>query len=127
MVQDITEGSSATDFVTDLTDVTEVSQKEEGRKRACNSVILSEAKNLTDVSLYCGKFSMTDNSCVSAEKPEIQQDETATDLTQLVENSEKSHNQLGSGSPIGNSQDACATINETACGADILPAPGCSQ
>ena len=66
-----------------------------------NSVILSEANNLTDVSLYCGKFSMTDNSCVSAEKPEIQQDETATDLTQLVENGEKSHNQLGSGSPIG--------------------------
>jgi len=85
-----------------------------------NSVILSEAKNLTDVSLYCGKFSMTDNSCVSAEKPEIQQDETATDLTHLIENGEKSHNQLGSGSPIGNSQDACAT-NETACGAGILP------
>ncbi|MGB7709488.1 MAG: ShlB/FhaC/HecB family hemolysin secretion/activation protein [Microcoleus sp.] len=79
----------------------------------------SQTSDLSDWPAATANSVDTGHSPLALQKPEIQQDETATDLTQLVENSEKSHNQLGSGSPIGNSQDACST-NETACGAGIL-------
>ncbi|MGB8688393.1 MAG: POTRA domain-containing protein, partial [Microcoleus sp.] len=79
----------------------------------------SQTSDLSDLPAATANSVDTGHSPLALQKPEIQQDETATDLTQLVENGEQSHNQLGSGSPIGNSQDACST-NETACGAGIL-------
>jgi hemolysin activation/secretion protein len=79
----------------------------------------SQTSELSEFPAVAANRADTGHSPLALQKPEIQQDETATDLTHLIENGEKSHNQLGSGSPIGNSQDACAT-NETACGAGIL-------
>jgi hemolysin activation/secretion protein len=56
------------------------------------------------------------SSAIESENPNVQTEPS-------VEDGELDRNQLSSSNNIGKSQDACVSIDETVCGAGILPAP----
>jgi hemolysin activation/secretion protein len=78
---------------------------------ACDAVILPAAKQLVNKDAW--------EEIVSSSRSQSEKQNSPTEL--FVENGEKSDNQLASDSNIGNQQDACSTINQTACGSSILP------
>jgi hemolysin activation/secretion protein len=78
---------------------------------ACGAGILPAAKPLVD------KDAWEEIVSSSRSQPEKQDSQAEP----FVENGEKADNQVVSSSNIGNKQDACSEINQTACGGEILP------
>lgn len=61
------------------------------------------------------------NRVLALQKLEIQQDQTATNLNQIPDSSQSNPEPETRSNRAENRQDACSTIDETACGAGILP------
>ncbi len=61
------------------------------------------------------------NRVLALQKLEIQQDQTATNLNQIPDSSQSNPEPETQSNRAENRQDACSTIDETACGAGILP------
>lgn len=81
----------------------------------------SQTDDISDFPASAANWVDTEHSALALQTPEIQQDETATNLNQLPE-FPHSNPEPETESNRANNPDPCSTINQTACGAGILPA-----
>ncbi|MEG4861356.1 ShlB/FhaC/HecB family hemolysin secretion/activation protein [Microcoleus sp. K1-B6] len=82
---------------------------------------ISQTNDISLLPVAADNSADTGNQVLALQKLEIQQDETATNLNQLPDAIETNPEPETQSNPAENSQEACATIDETACGAGILP------
>ncbi|MEG4302252.1 ShlB/FhaC/HecB family hemolysin secretion/activation protein [Microcoleus sp. D3_18a_C4] len=84
---------------------------------------ISQTKDISQLPVAADNSADTGNQVLALQKLEIKQDETATNLNQLPDAIETNPELETPSNPAENRQDACSTIDETACGAGILPEP----
>ncbi|MEG4205648.1 ShlB/FhaC/HecB family hemolysin secretion/activation protein [Microcoleus sp. Pol7_A1] len=84
---------------------------------------ISQTKDISQLPVAADNSADTGNQVLALQKLEIKQDETATNLNQLPDSIESNPEPETKSNPAENRQDACSTIDETACGAGILPEP----
>ncbi|MEG4249976.1 ShlB/FhaC/HecB family hemolysin secretion/activation protein [Microcoleus sp. Pol10D4] len=84
---------------------------------------ISQTNDISQLPVAADNSADTGNQVLALQKLEIKQDETATNLNQLPDSIETNPEPEAQSNPAENSQDACSTIDETACGAGILPEP----
>ncbi|MEG4417237.1 ShlB/FhaC/HecB family hemolysin secretion/activation protein [Microcoleus sp. LAD1_D5] len=82
---------------------------------------ISQTNDISLLPVAADNSADTGNEVLALQKLEINQDETATNLNQLPDSIETNPEPETQSNPADNSQDACSTIDETACGAGILP------
>ncbi|MEG4054862.1 MULTISPECIES: ShlB/FhaC/HecB family hemolysin secretion/activation protein [unclassified Microcoleus] len=82
---------------------------------------ISQTNDISLLPVAADNSADTGNQVLALQKLEIKQDETATNLNQLPDASESNPEPETQSNPAENSQDACSTIDETDCGAGILP------
>ncbi|MEG5174504.1 ShlB/FhaC/HecB family hemolysin secretion/activation protein [Microcoleus sp. B3-D7] len=82
---------------------------------------ISQTNDISQLPVAADNSADTGNQVLALQKLEINQDETATNLNQLPDSIETNPEPETQSNPAENSQDACSTIDETACGAGILP------
>ncbi|MEG4089022.1 ShlB/FhaC/HecB family hemolysin secretion/activation protein [Microcoleus sp. Pol12B4] len=82
---------------------------------------ISQTNDISQLPVAADNSADTGNQVLALQKLEIKQDETATNLNQLRDSIETNPEPETQSNPAENSQDACSTIDEAACGAGILP------
>ncbi|MEG4216889.1 ShlB/FhaC/HecB family hemolysin secretion/activation protein [Microcoleus sp. Pol14C6] len=82
---------------------------------------ISQTNDISQLPVAADNSANTGNQVLALQKLEIKQDETATNLNQLRDSIETNPEPEIQSNPAENSQDACSTIDEAACGAGILP------
>lgn len=82
---------------------------------------ISQTNDISQLPVAADNSADTGNQVLALQKLEINQDETATNLNQLPDSIETNPEPEAQSTPAENSQAACSTIDETACGAGILP------
>ncbi|MEG4622975.1 ShlB/FhaC/HecB family hemolysin secretion/activation protein [Microcoleus sp. w1-18aA5] len=82
---------------------------------------ISQTNDISLLPVVADNSADTGNQVLALQKLEIKQDETATNLNQLPDAIETNPEPETPSNPAENSQEACSTIDETACGAGILP------
>jgi len=84
---------------------------------------ISQTNDISQLPVAADNSADTGNQVLALQKLEINQNETATNLNQLPDSIETNPEPETQSNPAENSQDACSTIDETACGAGILHEP----
>src|SRR4028119_1003115 len=82
---------------------------------------ISQTDDISQLPVSAELSADTGNGVLALQKLEIKQDETTTNLNQIPDSIETNPEPETQSNPAENSQDACSTIDETACGAGILP------
>ncbi|MEG4023558.1 ShlB/FhaC/HecB family hemolysin secretion/activation protein [Microcoleus sp. S13C4] len=82
---------------------------------------ISQTNDIFPLPVAADNSADTGNQVLALQKLEINQDKTATNLNQLPDWIETNPEPETQSNPAENSQDACSPIDETACGAGILP------
>ncbi|MBW3585622.1 MAG: ShlB/FhaC/HecB family hemolysin secretion/activation protein, partial [Cyanobacteria bacterium 0813] len=82
---------------------------------------ISQTNDISQLPVAADNSADTGNGVLALQKLEIKQDETATNLNQIPDFPESNPEPETQSNPAENTQDACSTIDETACGAGILP------
>ncbi|MEG4029795.1 MULTISPECIES: ShlB/FhaC/HecB family hemolysin secretion/activation protein [unclassified Microcoleus] len=82
---------------------------------------ISQTNDISLLPVAADNSADTGNQVLALQKLEIKQDETATNLNQLPDAIETNPEPETQSNPAENSPEACSTIDETACGAGILP------
>ncbi|MEG4073859.1 ShlB/FhaC/HecB family hemolysin secretion/activation protein [Microcoleus sp. Pol14C2] len=82
---------------------------------------ISQTNDISQLPVAADNSADTGNQVLALQKLEIKQDETATNLNQLRDSIETNPEPETQSNPAENSQYACSTIDEAACGAGILP------
>ncbi len=82
---------------------------------------ISQTSHISQLPVAADNSADTGNQVLALQKLEIKQDETATNLNQLPNAIETNPEPETPSNPAENSQQGCSTIDETACGAGILP------
>ncbi|MEG4006723.1 ShlB/FhaC/HecB family hemolysin secretion/activation protein [Microcoleus sp. Pol11C1] len=81
---------------------------------------ISQTKDISQLPVATDNSADRGNQVLALQKLEIKHDETATNLNQLRDSIETNPEPETQSNPAENSQDACSTIDEAACGAGIL-------
>ncbi|MEG4491206.1 ShlB/FhaC/HecB family hemolysin secretion/activation protein [Microcoleus sp. D3_18_C4] len=82
---------------------------------------ISQTNDISLLPVAADNSADTGNQVLALQKLEIKQDETATNLNQLPDSIETNPEPETQSNPAENSQEACSTIDGTACGGGILP------
>lgn len=82
---------------------------------------ISQTDDISQFPVAADSSPDTGNEVLALQKLEIKQDETATNLNQIPDSIESNPEPETQSNPAENRQDACSTIDETACGGGILP------
>ncbi|UNU25910.1 ShlB/FhaC/HecB family hemolysin secretion/activation protein [Microcoleus vaginatus] len=82
---------------------------------------ISQTNDISLLPVPADNSADTGNQVLALQKLETKQDEAATNLNQLPDWIETNPEPETQSNPAENSQDGCSTIDETACGAGILP------
>ncbi|MEG3919576.1 ShlB/FhaC/HecB family hemolysin secretion/activation protein [Microcoleus sp. T3_A4] len=82
---------------------------------------ISQTNDISLLPVAADNSADTGNQVLALQKLEIKQDETATNLNQLPDAIETNPEPETQSNPAENSQEACSTIDGTACGGGILP------
>jgi len=82
---------------------------------------ISQTNDISQLPVAADNSADTGNQVLALQKLEIKQGETTTNLNQLPDSIESNPEPETQSNPAENSQDACSTIDETACGAGQMP------
>jgi hemolysin activation/secretion protein len=82
---------------------------------------ISQTNDISLLPVAADKSADTGNGVLALQKLEIKQDETTRNLNQIPDSIESNPEPETQSNPAQNRQDACSTIDETACGGGILP------
>ncbi|MEG4105519.1 ShlB/FhaC/HecB family hemolysin secretion/activation protein [Microcoleus sp. S13_C5] len=82
---------------------------------------ISQTNDISQLPVAADNLADTGNQVLALQKLEIKQDETATNLNQLPDSIKSNPEPETQSNPAENRHLACSTIDETACGAGILP------
>ncbi|MEP6518286.1 ShlB/FhaC/HecB family hemolysin secretion/activation protein [Microcoleus vaginatus] len=82
---------------------------------------ISQTKDISQLPIAADNSADRGNQVLALQKLEIKQDETATNLNQFPDSIDTNPELETQSNPAENSQEACSTIDGTACGAGILP------
>ena len=82
---------------------------------------ISQTNDISQLPVAADNSADTGNGVLALQKLEIKQGETTTNLNQLPDSIESNPEPETQSNPAENSQDACSTIDETACGAGQMP------
>ncbi|EGK90188.1 ShlB/FhaC/HecB family hemolysin secretion/activation protein [Microcoleus vaginatus PCC 9802] len=82
---------------------------------------ISQTKDISQLPVSADNSADRGNQVLALQKLEIKQDETGTNLNQFPDSIDTNPEPETQSNPAENRQEACSTIDGTACGAGILP------